>query len=219
MRRYGILAACLLMAAAVAAANDDAADPGRALVELFVTDVETLASRFEQSLIDAEGAVVEVTTGSLEIQRPGRFRWSYVEPYEQILIADGLNMWSYDVDLAQVTVKPQAEALSNTPALLLGGSAEVLEQFEFGATEEADGTTWVVLTPKNTESGFLQVDLGFTDGQLDRMVFYDNLEQTTVVNLFEAVINSPIAADRFAFEVPEDVDLIGIPAVAHLQIP
>lgn len=219
MKAPGILAAGLLLAAGAAFAGEEPADVGRALVESFVTDVETLSSQFEQSLIDAEGAVVEVTTGSLEIQRPGRFRWSYVEPYEQVLIADGLNMWSYDVDLAQVTVKPQAEALSNTPALLLGGSAEALEQFDFGEAEEADGTTWVVLTPKNTESGFLRVDMGFTDGQLDRMVFYDNLEQTTVVTLFDTTLNAPISADRFAFEVPDDVDLIGNPAVASLQQP
>ena len=213
------MAAGLLLGAGVAIAGEEPADVGRALVESFVTEIETLSSQFEQSLIDAEGAVVEVTTGSLEIQRPGRFRWSYVEPYEQVLIADGLNMWSYDVDLAQVTVKPQAEALSNTPALLLGGSADALEQFDFGEAEEADGTTWVVLTPKNTESGFLRVDMGFTDGQLDRMVFYDNLEQTTVVTLFDTTLNAPIAADRFDFEVPDDVDLIGIPAVASLQQP
>ena len=106
-------------------------DAGEKLVKDFVTDVITLQGRFEQSLIDAEGAVIEVSSGTLEIERPTKFRWTYSDPYEQWLVADGLNIWSYDVDLAQVTVKPQAKALSNTPALLLGGGSEALEQFRF----------------------------------------------------------------------------------------
>jgi outer membrane lipoprotein carrier protein len=103
---------------------------GEQLVNDFIDNVITLQGRFEQSLIDADG-IVERSSGTLEIERPGRFRWSYFEPYEQWLVADGLNIWSYDVDLAQVTVKPQAKALANTPALLLGGSEDALSQFIF----------------------------------------------------------------------------------------
>lgn len=194
-------------------------DPGRRLVEEFVTEIATLAGQFEQSLIDAKGEVIEVTSGTLEIQRPGQFRWSYVEPYEQVLVADGLNIWSYDVDLAQVTVKPQAEALSNTPALLLGGSADALEQFVHESTYDDDHTTWVRMSPKNTDSGFLRVELGFQERQLSRMVFYDNLEQTTVVALNDVRVNEHIDPERFAFRVPEDVDVVGSPAVATASVP
>ena len=79
---------------------------GEQLVNDFLTDVITMQGRFEQSLIDAEGVVGEVSNGTLEIERPRRFRWIYSDPYEQWLVADGMNIWSYDVDLAQVTVKP-----------------------------------------------------------------------------------------------------------------
>jgi len=194
-------------------------DPGRRLVEDFISDIATLAGRFEQSLIDAKGEVIEVTSGTLEIQRPGRFRWSYVEPYEQVLVADGLNIWSYDVDLAQVTVKPQAEALSNTPALLLGGSADALEQFVHENTYSSESTTWVRMSPKNTDSGFLHVELGFIDRQLSRMVFYDNLEQTTVVALNDVLLNEHIDPGRFEFSAPDGVDVVGSPAVAQAPIP
>ena len=71
--------------------NDDV---GRQLVDEFINEVITLQARFEQSMIDAEGTIVERTSGTLEIERPGRFRWSYAEPYEQWLVADGLNIWS-----------------------------------------------------------------------------------------------------------------------------
>lgn len=194
-------------------------DAGWQLVDDFITEVTTFSGRFEQSLIDARGDIVEVTSGTLEIQRPGRFRWSYVEPYEQVLVADGLNIWSYDVDLAQVTVKPQAEALSNTPALLLGGSVDAMQQFVHEGSYETDRTTWVRMSPKNTESGFLRVEMGFLNGQLHRMVFFDNLEQTTVVALHDVEVNEPIDDARFRFRVPDDADVVGTPAIADVAVP
>ena len=106
------------------------ADDGVTLVENFVSGIETFQGGFRQTLLDADGEVLEETSGTLEIRRPGQFRWDNAEPYEQQLVADGLNIWSYDVDLEQVTVKAQAEALSNTPALVLSGAGPALEQFD-----------------------------------------------------------------------------------------
>ena len=209
----------LVFGALPAAAQVRNDDVGEVLVNNFVNDVITLQGRFEQSLIDAEGTVVERSSGTLEIERPGRFRWSYAEPYEQWLVADGLNIWSYDVDLAQVTVKPQADALANTPALLLGGGDEALEQFRFEQSVEEKGTTWVRMIPFDTSSGFERMELGFTGGQLSRMVFFDNLEQTTLVALYDVQTNEPIAAERFEFVVPEDADLVGVPLVAQDPTP
>lgn len=211
------LLASLGLAATIAAAG--APDVGERLVDEFIADVTTFSGRFEQSLIDATGEIIETTSGTLEIQRPGQFRWSYVEPYEQVLVADGLNIWSYDVDLAQVTVKPQAEALANTPALLLGGSADAMQQFIHDGSYEQERTTWVRLRPKNTDSGFLRVEMGFLNDELSRMVFYDNLDQTTVVALHEVEVNIPIDASRFRFVVPDDADVVGTPAVADVTIP
>ncbi len=211
MNRSLIMVGLMLLGQVAAAAE---ADTGRQLVDAFVTDIVTLQGDFEQALIDADGQVVEKTTGTLEIERPGRFRWSYIEPYEQWLIADGLNIWSYDLDLEQVTVKPQAEALANTPALLLGGSADALDQFNYMGSYIEKDTHWVRLEPKNTESGFLRVELGFKDTVLHRMVFFDNLEQTTLVSLYDVKVNEPIKTERFEFSVPADVDLVGVPVVA-----
>jgi outer membrane lipoprotein carrier protein len=134
-------------------------------------------------------------------------------------VADGVNIWSYDLDLEQVTVKPQAEALANTPALLLGGSEKALEQFDFGGTTVEEVTTWVRLEPKDKASGFKRVELGFIDNELRRMVFFDNLEQTTLVALYDVIVNEPIAADRFEFQVPDGVDLVGTPAAVETAIP
>jgi len=219
-RPFSIIAAfflCLAGQGALAQARVDGV--GEQLVNDFVHNVSTLQGRFEQSLIDAEGAVMERSSGTLEIERPGRFRWAYSDPYEQWLVADGLNIWSYDVDLAQVTVKPQAEALANTPALLLGGAEDALAQFRFDRTMVEQGITWVRMIPIDTKSGFERMELGFFDGLLSRMVFFDNLEQTTLVSLYDVTINEPIEAKRFSFTVPDDADLVGTPLAAEEPSP
>jgi outer membrane lipoprotein carrier protein len=192
-----IVALCLAGPVAWAQARVD--EVGEQLVNDFIDNVITLQGRFEQSLIDADGIVQERSSGTLEIERPGRFRWSYFEPYEQWLVADGLNIWSYDVDLAQVTVKPQAKALANTPALLLGGSEDALSQFIF--------------------DGFERMELGFMNGQLTRMVFFDNLDQTTLVALYDVTTNEPIDSERFEFQVPDDADLVGTPVMVEESSP
>lgn len=214
MRRIFFIAGALIAGQGLAA--ETPADDGKALVDAFISDVVTLSGHFEQSLVDAEGQILEVTSGTLEIQRPGRFRWAYSEPYEQWLIADGLNIWSYDVDLEQVTVKAQADALANTPALLLGGSEAAMEQFKYEGSVTEDGVTWVKLVPVNTDSGFKRVELAFAEQRLHQMVFFDNLEQTTFVALDNVTVNEPIDAGRFEFVVPDDVDVVGKPASADL---
>ena len=199
---------------AASAAEPVDEETGRQLVDSFVEDITTFSAGFEQVLLDPDGDVLERTIGTLEISRPGKFRWSYIEPYEQWLVADGLNIWSYDVDLAQVTVKPQAEALANTPALLLGGAEDALDQFDYVGSYRETVTTWVQLAPKNTESGFMRVELGFIDDMLTRMVFFDNLDQTTLVEFDDLLVNTPIEPGRFEVTAPDDVDVVGTPVVA-----
>ncbi len=215
-----ITALCLLVSTVTVFADDvSAPDSGRSLVNEFLADVVTLSSRFEQTLIDANGEVLEISSGTLEINRPGQFRWAFDEPYEQWLIADGLNIWSYDVDLAQATVKPQAEALANTPGQLLGGSVEAMNEFEFDGVVEEDGLTWVRMRPVDTDSGFSRLELAFSDRTLARMVFFDNLEQTTMVSLTDVVVNQAIDPAHFKFEVPQGVDVVGTRALPDSESP
>jgi outer membrane lipoprotein carrier protein len=218
-RRICKLIATIALLPTIVLADEQQPDAGTVLVESFVNDITTLQGRFEQSLVDADDEVLERTSGTLQIQRPGQFRWRYTEPYEQVLVADGLNIWSYDVDLAQVTVKSQQEALANTPALLLGGSSDALEQFNNDGSYVEAGTTWVRLSPKNTDSGFVRVELGFKQDRLYRMVFFDNLQQTTFVALHDVAINVPFEPGEFEFEIPDDVDVVGTPAEAKAAQP
>lgn len=210
-RKFLCLVLICLTGTSLASAQSETIEDGHQLVKDFLNNVVTLSGRFEQQLVDADNVVIEESSGTLDIHRPGQFRWSYFAPYQQILVADGLNIWSYDVDLEQVTVKNQAEALGSTPAILLGGSSEVLEDFEYIGSFSDRDTVWVRLRPKDTDSGFNKVELGFSNGDLTRMLFADNLEQTTLIALFDVSFNEPVEAQQFAFEPPAGVDVVGTP--------
>ncbi len=210
---------CLFGAAAAGAEAQEGKQAGRELVERFVTDVRTMSGRFEQRLVNENDDIVESSSGAFWIMRPGRFRWAYDEPYEQLLVADGTNVWSYDVDLEQVTVRPQTEVLGNTPASLLGGSTDVLENFEVMDSSTDRGTVWVRLRPRNGDTGFETIELGFTDGMLTRMILSDELAQTTLVALHDVEVNEEIDPAEFEFSPPEGVDLVGRPAAPPASAP
>ena len=211
-RKIGLLLLVTTLSPGFAAAEQH--DEGKALLDRFLGEVTTMTARFEQSLIDADDIVVEESSGVLEIQRPGQFRWVYEKPYEQIMVADGLNVWSYDVDLAQVTVKAQQDVLGGTPALLLGGTENVLDDFEYVESSSDRGTVWVLLRPRSTDNGFTKIELGFNDSDLRRMIFSDNLQQSTLIVLFDVQLNQGIPSEHFRFTPPDDVDLVGEPLVA-----
>lgn len=217
MRQFSriILFGALVAAVVTGRAAAGDAAPGESLVAAFVNDVTTLSARFEQSVIDAEGELLDVSNGSIAIERPGRFLWTTDEPYEQQVIADGLNVWSYDVDLAQVTVKAQAQALANTPAMLLGGGDGAMDEFLIEETVDDGDVTWVRMVPKDDSSGFKRLVLGFEEGKLARMVFLDNLEQQTVVELSDVTYDEAFDGAHFEFTPPDDVDIVGTPAVAE----
>ena len=211
--RHWLVVILALLVTTTALGADDAQDEGRRVIERFLEDVITISGRFEQQLVDADNVVIETSSGTLDISRPGRFRWSYSDPYRQILIADGLNIWSYDIDLEQVTVKPQAEALGSTPALLLGGTADVLEEFDYIGSFTDRGTLWIRLRPRNTDNGFSKVELGFTEERLSRMLFVDNLGQTSLIALFDVAFNEDLDDSIFSFSPPQGVDVVGRPLV------
>ncbi len=215
--RQRLLMAFLAAVTMTPAVDAATTDQGRELLERFLTDVTTVRAGFEQTVIDADGVLLDESKGTIEIARPGRFRWATSEPFEQWLVADGLNIWSYDVDLEQVTVKPQADMLSNTPALLLGGDRAALDSFSIEETVDDGGLTWVRLAPLDESAGFRRVVLGFEAGELSRMVFLDTLEQRTVVVLSDAEFNAPVEPTRFEFTPPADVDVVGTPASAGLD--
>ncbi|MCP4041210.1 MAG: outer membrane lipoprotein chaperone LolA [Gammaproteobacteria bacterium] len=174
----------------------------------FLKDVQSMETKFEQTLFDEKSRRLEDSSGRFYLQRPDRFRWSYTKPYPQEIVADGNRIWIFDSELDQVTVRSMEGALGNTPALLLSSDAPLEDSFTIVTAESLNGLDWVELLPKSVDSSFNTIRLGFNAQALEVMELMDNFGQTTQLRFFATVRNPELPADVFLFEPPEGVDII-----------
>src|SRR5690606_3953264 len=159
-----------------------------------------------QELFTADGRLAERQSGTLVLERPSRFRWHYSEPFEQLVVADGKNVWIYDVELEQVTVTPLDDSAASSPAMLLSGDQAVREGFTV-VDEIADGELKsVLLEPELEGTDFRSVRIGFDGLTPRRLELVDGLGQVTVIELFDVKLNGEIDEKLFRFDPPRGVD-------------
>jgi outer membrane lipoprotein carrier protein len=182
---------------------------GSAQLAAFVGEVKTFEARFNQTVIGPDGQVLEEAQGDFLLQRPGKFRWNYVAPYPQQIIADGEQIWFYDVDLEQVTVRSQQTTLADTPATLLSGKSLPAEKYNIKDVRSEDGLNWVELTPKQADSNYQIITLAFDESELRQMIMRDSFDQRTRLTFSQVRENRQLADTAFQFTPPEGVDVVG----------
>lgn len=174
----------------------------------FVENVRTLSGRFVQTQTDEHGEVVSSGAGAVAISRPGRFRWAYEQPYQQLMVCDGTRIWAYDPDLAQVTVRPAGEALAGTPAELLAQKSRLADSFKIEDLGEQNGLHRVSLTPKVDRGDFKSIELWLKAGVPQRLRFADPLGGTTEVELRGLKVNGAIDDASFRFTPPKGTEVV-----------
>jgi len=204
-----LLAAFLGVAPVSAAPAAAAAASPAAEVEKYLSGLASWTADFEQTIDDGHGNVLRSAAGRLYLQRPGKFRWDYSQPSEQLVLADGKQIWFYDKDLAQANVREMDTSLASTPASLLSGNGSVSTQFNVTALPHSAGLQWFQLVPKHADTDFQLVRIGFDKGELRSMFLADKLNQITQLTFSNSKRNLPLAPDLFSFVPPAGVDVIG----------
>lgn len=177
----------------------------------FIGGSQRLAARFEQT-VQAQGAKTpQRSSGQLAIQRPGKFRWHYQKPFEQLIVGDGEKLWVYDPDLNQVTSRRQSSTLGNNPAALLAGSNDIEKHFRFKLLPDRDGQEWLEARPQGEDSGFQWVRMGFAKGELQAMELADNFGQTTRIRFSQLDSAPRFDGGVFKFSPPKGADVITDP--------
>ncbi len=175
----------------------------------FMTSTVTATGEFEQRVYSRDRKLIQESRGTLAFARPGRFRWTYAKPYPQVIVGDGARVWVYDEDLNQVTVRKLGQALGATPAALLAGSNDALKAFELKDEGTRDGLEWVEAVPRDKESGFERIRLGFGFSGLERMELVDAFGQTTELRFNGLQRNPRIDPALFRFSPPKGADVVG----------
>ena len=182
-------------------------------LDAYLAQLKTLRADFSQSVTDSKGEQVQKAQGALIIVRPGRFRWELTPDggSPQLMVADGKNLWFYDRDLEQVSVKAATAALTATPAGLLSGAGDIRELFTVTAAGKNDGLDWVLVKPRESDADFREARLGFGTSELKRMVLKDKLGQTVRLDFARSERNPPVAESEVKFTPPPGADVIGTP--------
>jgi len=213
-------------APAATAANDASAK----LLTDYLDHLKTLRTTFLQTLADPNGREIDRESGTLVVARPGKFSWA-IHPQAgtgaganagggakaggssagQLMVCDGVNLWFFDRDLQQVTVKPVDAALSATPAMLLSGTVDVRKSFTVTGAGQRLGLDWVLVEPNGADADFRSALFGFEHGDLKRMILEDKLDQTATVIFEKIERNGPVGPGEVSFTPPRGVDVIGTP--------
>ncbi|MDP8983918.1 MAG: outer membrane lipoprotein chaperone LolA [Pseudomonadota bacterium] len=178
-------------------------------VEKYLAGLASWSADFTQTIDDGHGKILRSAAGKLYLQRPGKFRWDYTEPSEQLVLADGKQIWFYDKDLAQANVRDMDSTLASTPASLLSDSGSIDSQFDIAALPSAGGLEWFQLIPKHADTDFQLVRIGFRKGELASMFLADKLNQVTQLTFTHPSRNAKFPTDLFSFTPPAGVDVIG----------
>jgi outer membrane lipoprotein carrier protein len=184
------------------------ADPAADLTVL-LSQVKTLQADFTQTIIDDKSTVIQKSTGRMMLRQPGQFRWEVERPVRQLIVANGQQLWIYDPDLEQVTVRRLTNAGGETPALLLSDTDQALARhFKVQVLPASGRMQRFLLVPKGRDSLLSQIHLNFVSQHLDEMVLQDHLGHTTTIKFNHLVTPVSFSAKLFYFTPPPQVDII-----------
>jgi len=177
-------------------------------LKAFAAQTQSARAIFGQTVRDKDGATVQTASGKLVFARPGKFRWEYEKPYQQTIVGDGQKLWVYDKDLNQVTVKKMEGALGSSPAALLAGSNDIEKYYNLDAKGAKGGLDWLEAYPRDEDSMFSKVRMGFKGNMLDTMELHDQMGQVTVIRFDKLQRNPRLADNLFTFSAPAGADVI-----------
>ncbi len=211
MRSFVIAVVLCLSSGSASAAE------ARAQLEAFLRDLNSMSAQFSQRVLDEHGKLVEASGGEFFVQRPGKFRWSYKQPYAQEIIGAADRIWLYDSELEQVSIKPMDDALGNSPALLLVSDRPLDELFVVQDLGEQNAVMWLELKPRDENGAFAAFRVGMADGDLRLMELMDNFGQRTQLSFASIARNPALDPKLFTFTPPPGADVVGDVPTATTQ--
>ena len=170
--------------------------------------LQSFTADFNQRVIDIEQTKVDPSFGTMSFKRPGKFIWSYQEPYEQEIISDGEQLWIYDKDLEQVTIRQTGDRLTQTPITILDNPASIHSDYKIELLSERDDEVEIQLTPLDEEAAFNYVILIFNEKGLIGMEIYDSFDHYNSLTFNNIDLHASLDDSLFDFETPDGADVI-----------
>lgn len=176
----------------------------------FIASTQSAQANFTQEVRDKSGKRIQSASGTMQFVRPGKFRWVYLKPFEQLIVGDGEKFWLHDVELNQVTVRKIDAALGSSPAALLSGSNEIERGFALKDNGTKDNLEWLEATPRAQDTSFNKILMAFNaQSELIIMELHDAFDHTTVLRFSKMKRNPQLSPQLFKFVPPKGADVLG----------
>lgn len=188
---------------------DEGSAEAAAELTTMLKNYESFQSNFIQIVVNENGNRVQESRGSLKAKRPGLFYWETRQPHSQFVVSNGETVEVYDPDLEQVTIHNLDERVQTTPALLLSGEVDNLnETYRVSSNSPGEDTREFTLEPRSEDSLFVSLRLTFHKGELQEMRMRDSLAQLSVLSFDDIRLNAPVEDNAFTLNYPDNVDVI-----------
>ena len=174
----------------------------------YFKNINSMRAGFHQTVADSQGRKLQEVDGTMQLQRPGKFRWDYDKPYVQQIVGDGEKIWLYDPELNQVTVRELTKAIGSSPAALLAGNNEMDKHFLLKDTSRKGDLEWVLATSKDKEGEFERVFFGFKGDSLHEMELHDSFGNRTNIVFSNVERNPSLTTKSFQFKPPAGADVV-----------
>lgn len=174
--------------------------------------INTYKAHFNQRIRDTNGEKISQSKGDIMVKRPGKFYWKSQAPDPVLVVADGKHLWTYDIELEQVTKQDLKPVLTNSPAALLAGKVETLtNNYKISFAKKAScqqSDRCFELRPLHQEEHFSHVFIGFSKNDLVEIRMKNSLGQDIYTRFTQVKVNQSIDNKHFAFQPPRGVDVI-----------
>lgn len=176
----------------------------------YVNQLQTFEADFVQTRPDENSFNTQTKIGHFSLNRPGQLTWEYIGDEPQKIVVDGPNLWVYDMDLDQVTVRPIADVKGELPLSWLLYKEPIQKRFTIIESSNKNGTKWFNLAPKQA-TFFQSIDVAMKEGEMVEVWVYQGMDNVIKVKFDNIESNQVIPLKNFQFNVPEGADLVGTP--------
>ena len=152
--------------------------------------------------------------GRVSYKRPGKMRWLYEAPEEQLFVTNGETLWLFDPLLENVTIQKLEKLADGTALSFLLGLGDLRSDFlrrEISQIllENVDGLI-VELEPKKTSANlaFIQLEVHPETYDLQKIALMDQQGNSRTITLESMQYNLALKDDIFEFKVTPEMEVI-----------
>ncbi len=215
MKKISITLLFLLISTSLWAAEPTPRDIAVNLQKIY-SKTNSLSADFIQIASSINGRHKRRGTGTLKLLKPGRMRWDYTEPDQQVMVCDGQVISMYFAKQKQMITSSAKQYLeSDVTYSFFAGSGDILRDFSVQSPDPDDldkmaGSYQIKIIPKHSHPQVDYINL-WVDAKtfiLNRVKVTDKFGSQTDISFSNTKRNIKIDKEIFVFTPPAGTEII-----------